>query len=278
MAKAKAAGKDKPKPNHHSEQNPGPIANSLNKLDQHAAPPPAVLSVTKELSLHRLDQATSALENMVPNILKLEAAAERAAVTDEVTFNKGSTFVSCVDRELEQLEALRSAIYKPVWDYAQLISATFQPYKARLTAIRSTVKELMTTWYKAEEVRKQAEANAARARAEEEARELAAKHEKAGNADVAQAVLDAALNAPAPVAKPIVTMTNAVGGRTSARKVWKGKVEDREALLRGILDGKIPWIVIDFKQKEIDTVARQAAAVGLFHGIKVTHETDLAQR
>jgi hypothetical protein len=167
-----------------------------------------------------------------------------------------------------------------VWDYAQLISATFQPYKARLTTIRGKVKDLMNAWYRAEEARKQAEANAARAKQEAEARELAAKHEKAGNTEVAQAVLDAALNAPAPMAKPIVTMTNAVGGRTTARKIWKGSVtnDTRADVLRGILDGKIPWVVLEFKQRELDTVARQAGAVGMFHGIKVTHETDLSQR
>jgi hypothetical protein len=267
----------------------GPIAESINKLSPPEPPPVATIQISKDISLHKLDQATNAIETMIPNILKLEAAAGRAekkGIATEADFNKGSTFVSAVDRELEQLEALRSSIYKPIWDYGKLIQATFSPYKSRLDTIRTKVRDLMTTWYKTEEKRLADEAAAKRKEEEDKAQKIAEEHQEAGRPEVAQAVLDAALAAPA--AKVSVfssggsAKVNALGGKTTPRKVWKGAIpttpEDRKAALQAIIDGQLPAIVIEWKQAELNTVARQCQAIGTFHGIRVTHEVDLSQR
>lgn len=232
-----------------------------------------------DISLHRLESVTRSIESIVPNILQLEAAAGRAKVTDEATFNKGSTFVSQCDQQWEQLETLRKSVKKPVDDYAKLIQATFLPFQNRLVTVRDQVKGMMTAFYRAEEQRKSEEQAALRRQQEEQAQKIAEQHEAAGNTEVAQAVLDAALAAPAP--KPAVNLgqeRNALGEKVAVRRSWKGEVVDRTELLKAVLEGKVPWVVIEFKQSEINTVARQVAAEGTIHGIKVTHEADLNLR
>lgn len=232
-----------------------------------------------DIILHRLESVMRSIESIIPNILQLEAAAGRAKIESEETFQKGSTFVSTCDAQWEQLEVLRKSVKKPVDDYGRLIQATFLPYQNRLTVIRDKVHAMMTTFYRADEARKKAAADKLRQEQEERAQAIAQEHEKAGNTEVAQAVLDAALAAPAPSAVVTLGKTrNEAGETVSVRKSWKGAVQDREALLRAILDGKVPWVVIEFKQSEINTVARQVAAEGVIHGIKVTHEADLSFR
>lgn len=232
-----------------------------------------------DINLTRLESVMRSIEGIIPNILQLEAAGERAKVVSEETFNKGSTFVSQCDQQWEQLETLRKSVKKPIDDYAKLIQATFTPFQNRLIVVRDKVKTMMTTFYRMEEARKKAEADKLREEQEEKAQAIAQQHEAAGNTDVAQAVLDAALAAPAPVAQVSLGRTrNAVGETVGVRRAWKGEVVDRAELLKAILDGKVPWVVIEFKQSELNTVARQVAAVGTIHGIKVTHEADLSFR
>ena len=250
-----------------------------------AEPPPKPSLVVgksatgQDITLHRLEQVTHSLERLVPNVLQLEAAAERAKIIDEVTFNKGSTFCSSCDDQWEQIEALRVAVKKPLDDYIKLVQGIFTPMQRRLVTARDKVKALMTTFYRAEEARKKAEGDALRRQQEEQAQQIAAQHEAAGNTDVAQAVLDAAVSAPAPsIQVTLGQERNALGEKTQVRRAWKGAVADREALLRAILEGKVPWVVIEFKQAELNTVARQVQAEGVIHGIKVTHEADLSFR
>lgn len=232
-----------------------------------------------DITLHKLEQVTVSLERLVPNILQLEAASERAKITDEVMFNKGSTFCSSCDEQWDQIETLRKAVKRPLDDYVKLVQALFTPYQRRLEVVRDKVKGMMTTFYRAEEQRKRDEAAAQRKLQEEQAQAVAAAHEEAGNTEVAQAVLDAAVSAPAPSTQVTLGQErNALGEKTQVRKSWKGAVVNRVDLLKAVLEGKVPWVVIEFKQSEIHTVARQVQAEGVIHGIKVTHEADLSFR
>src|SRR5262245_15821282 len=167
-AKKAAAPKDTPPP-------------APAKLAALPPPPKGDFSVTTDITLHRLESATQSLAHVLPNILQLEAAANRAVVDSEAAFNKGSTFLSACDGQLVQVEALRKAIYQPVWDYAKLIQATFKPYSDRLTAARQKVRDLMTSYYNAEEKRKRDEAAAAQRAIDEEAQALAIRHAAAGD-------------------------------------------------------------------------------------------------
>lgn len=281
------AEKKKPSAKHkrYTDKNPGPVAESATKLAPPEPPPAPTVIVGRtegaegrDITLHRLEQVTNALERLVPNVTKLEAAAQRAKVESEEDFNKASNFISLVDQQWKQIEALRKSVKTPVDDYAALIQATFTPYLNRLKTAKENVRKLATDWWNREEERKRKEAEALRKQQEEEAHRIAQEHQAAGREDVAEAVLSAAMNAPVVVDKPVMTTVNAFGKRTVAPKRWKGEVTDREALLRGILEAKIPWVVIQIQQKEIDTVARQFNAEGTFCGIRCYQETVLQQR
>lgn len=255
------------------------MAAAKKKVAKLPALPKGSLVITNDLSLHALTDIDQQLPKFLKRADELEAGAARAIIDSPESYQRGSEFKTVCAAAWNQLEVLRKAVKGPLDDYIKLIQSRFNPLLTRITAADTIVTERMKAFLRAEEKRQQQEAADLRRKAEEEAAALAAQAKQQGNEEQAQAILDTAAAMPAPVPQKAGAYGgNTFGQTTSAVRPWKGQVADAKAILRAILEEKVPMIVIEFKQMELNTIARQVAVEGVHHGIKCYRDMQLVNR
>lgn len=219
------------------------------------------------------------LEPFKTAVEKLEAQAERAAISSEETYQKGSEFLSICQQNWDQMETLRKTVKRPIDDYAKLIQSIFVPIQQRFTTAKQTVSAKMLRFHQAEENRRAAEAEAVRKRNEEAALKLADEAEKTGDTAGAAAILDVATSMPVPRAAPRIGVTNSLGKSTNVTKRWIGSVAEPMEILKAIIAGHVPMSVIgEWSQSELNRIASTLKVEKTVHGIKIEHKPQLQQR
>lgn len=185
-------------------------------------------------------------------------SAKVLVIDSDTMYELAAEELGTVKTTLVQLETMREAVSKPLFQAQKANNDNFKVIKAPWEQAESTLKTAMLGWVEkkeaeAEAARKQAEADAAAARKEAEEREAEARKqaeaalEKAAGAGTEEAQVEAmaqaeqaeaqaesfALEAAIVAAAPVfVPRPSAVG--TQLRGTWKATVEDKLALIRHI--------------------------------------------
>lgn len=219
------------------------------------------------------------LEPFKPVATSLEAQAERAVITSEEAWQRGSEFLSVCTQYWDQLEDFRKAVKGPIDDYGKFIQSIFVPLQQRIKKARDSVNAKMLAFHVAEENRRKREAEEQRKRNEEAALKLAEQQAAAGDAAGADAILEVATALPVPQSAPRLGGTNTFGKSTGVTKRWVGTVAEPMEVLKAILAGHVPMSVIgEWSQSELNRIAGTLKVEKTLHGIRIEHKAGLQQR
>lgn len=216
-----------------------------------------------------------ALENV-------EGQAERAEISSQDSYQAGSDLMSAIAGQVKLLEELRVAAKKPADDYGKLVQKLIVPLQERFQAARGTLNTKMLRWRNAEEARQRAAQEVIRKQQEEEARRLADAAREQGNEKAAEKIEEMAAAAPTAPA-PRIGHAN-VYGRTQAKRVyWNGAAQDPMAILRAVVEGKLPIHIVEFSKsgmneqakKHIESLPEAERVEQVFLGIKITKDEKL---
>ncbi|OLB83115.1 MAG: hypothetical protein AUI15_36645 [Actinobacteria bacterium 13_2_20CM_2_66_6] len=241
--------------------------------------PVGSLTVADGISILPALKLVPALEPFKAAATDLEAQGERAVIDSDETYQKGSDFLTVCDQQWRQLEDLRKATKGPVDDYAKFIQTLFLPIQGRFLAVKDGMRARMLAYQKAAEARRLEAERKVREAQEAAALELADQAAKGGNTAVADAILEAATAAPparAPVRK--IGGSNTFGRSTHIAETWQGRIVEPMEALKAIVAGQLPITLIEWRQVELNAVARQVKVEGIFRGLKVEKVEGLRQR
>lgn len=241
--------------------------------------PVGSLAVAEGISILPALKLVPALEPFKTAAADLEAQGERAVIDTDEAFARGSDFLSVCEQQWKQLEDLRKATKGPVDDYAKFIQTLFLPIQGRFLAVKDAMRARMLTYQKAAEARRlEAEAKVRQAQ-EAAALELAEHEAQAGNVSAANAILDAAALSANPRMPPRkIGGSNTFGKSTHIAETWQGRVVEPMEVLKAIIAGQLPVTLIEWRQVELNAVARQVKVEGIYRGLKVEKVEGLRQR
>jgi hypothetical protein len=220
-----------------------------------------------------------ALEPFKAAATDLEAQGERAVIDSDEAYRKGSDFLSVCEQQWRQLEDLRKATKGPVDDYGKFIQQLFLPIQSRFVAVKGSMSMRMLTYQKAAEARRIEAERKVREAQEAAALELAAKEAESGNTAAADAILDAATlptTARAPARK--IAGSNTFGKSTHIAETWQARVVEPMEVLKAIIAGQLPVTLIDWRQVDLNAVARTVKVEGVYRGLKIEKVEGLRQR
>jgi len=241
--------------------------------------PVGSLAVADGISILPALKLVPVLEPFKVAAADLEAQFERAVIDTDEAFARGSDFLSVCEQQWKQLEDLRKATKGPVDDYGKFIQTLFLPIQSRFASVKSAMQGRMLGYQKAAEARqREAEAKVRKAQ-EAAALELADQEAKSGNVAAADAILDAATAVPparAPARK--ITGSNTFGKSTHIAESWQGRVIEPMEVLKAIIAGQLPITLLEWRQAELNAVARQVKVEGIYRGLKVEKVEGLRQR
>jgi len=219
-----------------------------------------------------------ALEPFKGDATELEEQLERAVIDSDEAYGRGSDYLSICDQRIRQLEDFRKAVKGPVDDYAKFIQSLFLPIQERYKRAKFAMSDRMLAYQKAAQARREEAERKVREAQEKAALELAESEAAAGHTASADAILDAATAAPARRAPAKVMGSNTFGRSTHVAETWVGRVAEPMAVLKAIIDGKIPVTVIEWRQAELNGIARGVKVEGVYNGIRVEKQEGLRQR
>lgn len=169
---------------------------------------------------------------------KAEAAAARLVVTDQDSYNSATDLAASAKKVSTELETTRKS-YTSVLDAAKTkLMGLFNAPKGRLDAVVAGTNVKMGTWARAEQARRQREADEQRRATEAEAKRLADAAAAMGDKEGAKQIVAEAAAIKIEPAK--VTGTGTYGASTVAQKRPVGEVFDKLAFLRWLVSNPQP--------------------------------------
>lgn len=236
------------------------------------------VEVTQGMSIAPALEISAQLVPFQTALQELEAQGTRVVIDSHDAFQRGTEFLSLCKQYSTQLESFRVTVKKPIDDYGKFIQALFKPMIDRFGVLSGNVSRLMLTFQQQERQREEDERQAASKRQEEEALRLASEREAQGDAAGAAAIVEAATTAPAPLPPRRMAPTNSFGHRTQTAKRWVGSVVEPMTVLKAILEGKVGIDIIDWRQVELNAIAKKIGVAGVHHGIKCEQSESLGLR
>ena len=241
--------------------------------------PPGALTVANGISILPALKLVPALEPFKAAATDLEAQGERAVIDTDEAYQKGSDFLTLCDQQWRQLEDLRKATKGPVDDYGKFIQGLFLPIQSRFVAVKEGMKARMLSYQKAAEARRLEAERKVRAAQEAAALELAEQEAKGGNTAAADAILEAASAAvPARAPPRKIGGSNTFGRSTHVAETWVGRVVEPMEVLKAIIAGQLPVTLLEWRQVELNQVARSVKVEGTYRGLKIEKVEGLRQR
>lgn len=162
---------------------------------------------------------------LVDKIGVMVEQAERAEVKDIESAEKAADLAKWFRVLIKKIDEERTILVKPLNDHVKMINGRFKNSVVRLEAGQATIDRKILAFKVEEEKRLKAEAAERRRLEEEAAIKRAEELEAAGKGTEANAVIENAAAAPAPVAK-VGTMRGSYGAVATVRQVWTFEIDD----------------------------------------------------
>lgn len=200
---------------------------------------------------------------------ELEEQGSRIVIDSPGARQRGVEFASLCQDQWAQLEAYRKATSGPVYDYWKYLNSLFSPLQGRLELVKKKALGLIVDYNKAEATREAERQAALRKANEEEALRLAAEREAKGDAKGAEAIMQAATTAPVLAPRASRPMASSTGRTFRTAVTWTARVESPMDVLKAIIAGKLPISLVEFKQAELNRVAREVKAATDANGLHI---------
>ena len=216
----------------------------------------------------------SALERKA---LAIKAEAQALVIRTADEFRAAGEFLVNVKTALGEIEQLCDPSIEAAHRSHKAALAVKAKLAGPLLEAEKIVKPLMATYNAEQERRRQEEQRRlqeeAKRKAEDERLELALQAEKAGDAQSAEELIAAPVEAPLVVVR---SETKAEG--VSFRENWKAMVVDLKTLVRAVADGTAPLAAIVPNQSFLDSQAKALKAELSYPGVKAYNETIVSGR
>lgn len=207
-----------------------------------------------------------------------KSLAEMFEIDDQTTYELADAQLGEVKLRWKEIEAQRVTIVDPINKAKDAVQKLFKPVLDDLAGAEAVLKGKMIAYTRAQDQKRreeQAELDR-KAREQREALEKqAAKAEKKGDVEKAQLLtMTAAVVAPA-----IATSTYVQPKGTGTRKVWKGRVKDRIALLKSLIDNpSFIDTVLEFSEGGINRLSQTLNGQVPLDGIECYEDDILSKR
>lgn len=202
---------------------------------------------------------------------------KRAVIDSQDAYDRGTEFLSACALHWNKIEELRKQAKVPVDQLGEFIQEQTTPWQRRLDGAKKSITAKMVAFNTKRRQEREAADKLVRDAQEQAALKLAQEQEAKGNTAIAGAILEAA-TVERPVARATPAGTNSFGRSTGSSFTWKGSAAEPMTILGGIIAGKIPISVLEFKDGELNKVAKSVGVEGTFMGIKIEKVEGLRQR
>lgn len=213
----------------------------------------------------------------LPTVGSAQAKANIVVIDDQTTYEMASEIVNKIKGRRKEIDEMRKFIVDPLNKAKDAVQAIFVPVLADYDAAEKIVKTKMVTYITEQDairVREQAEADRVAREAALKAEKEAAKLEKKGHVEAAEAVREMAAVASAPVIAPTVTQ---VGGNSIRHKLV-GEVVDKEAFVQFIALNSIYLNVLDVNQGALNKWLAATDGKLEIPGMKIRKDAIMAVR
>lgn len=183
-----------------------------------------------------------------------------------------------IKAKAKELETTRKAMTKPLDDSKKKIMDFFRQPQEYLKNAEATIKRAMLAYTEEQEAaRRKAEAEA-REKARKEQEKLRKRAEAAaakGQTEKAEALETQADTVVTPIVPKAQTQQPA---GVSMREVWSAEVTDARALLQAVLDGKVPDVAISINMKVLNQQAKSLKNSLNWPGVKAVCQKTVAAK
>jgi hypothetical protein len=208
---------------------------------------------------------------------KSEVWARNLTVDSQDTLDTANAGLARIDGHIKALEAHRLENVGDLTKIVSDINAAYRPVKKQLESAKAATRAAMSKFVaaqKAEERRKQIEAEQAAAKEREKLRKKAQKAAEKGDHTKAAEIEQAADEVETEVIEPEVSAPT--GMVTTER--WVGKVVNVKEMCKAIADGVIPEDVIEVKQARLNELARALKKTATMPGLDFYAEVSVSGR
>ncbi len=241
-----------------------------------SAASPIVLTQPEIPELAAIGLQVQNLQSIASDLL---LQANRAVISSEADFSKGTDLLTLTKTNADELEKLRVAVKRPLDAYIRRIQDTFLPVGDIFLRAKTLMNGKMLAWRQEQDriIREEQE----RVRKEQEAAALkrAEELEKQGNQGAANAVLEMAA---APLVAPQKTEARrgSFGGKASTQERWTAEVVNMREFLKSVLDGTTNFNLDDISvsQLALNKLASAVKVEGARNGVKIVKNTGLTLR
>lgn len=233
-------------------------------------PPPHVEAVAD------FNEAIDKRLDLRDRIAKLIDASTRATATDDDTAGRCAELIRQMTAAERVIEDERKLVKAPFLEAGRAIEDAANAVKEPLVQAKAKVRGLAETYMREaqrqqDELRRQQEADARRQREEQQARERAEAERAAAENRAPEPVEIAPPPPPAPI-EPVRVRSD-FGATASARKVWKGQVEDYGKAFKHVRDNPA---VRDAVDKAVAALVR--AGKRELTGVRIFEDVGLSVR
>lgn len=213
----------------------------------------------------------------LPTVGSAQAKAAIVMIDDQTTYEIASDIVASIKGRRKEIDEMRKSIVDPINKAKDAVQAIFVPVLADYDAAEKIVKTKMISYVTEQEairIREQAEADRIAREAALNAEKEAAKLEKKGHVEAAEAVREMAAVASAPVVAPTVTQL----GGNSVRKVWKARVTDKQAFVNAAANVEGLLTLVDVNQPALNKLGAATNGAMKIAGVEFYQESVMAVR
>jgi hypothetical protein len=218
-----------------------------------------------------IPSVTTVIEKVLPHeaaVTEFGAQMQRVVISDVDTYRKGEEGLRFLKRLADAMKRDRADLLGPLKEFTRWVEARIRAQEDKVDVFSRALKAAMLKFREAEDRREQEEAARVRKEQEDRALEAAA---KAKSPEIAEAIMEAAIEAPAPT-------SGLRGIGTSTPKRWIGTAVDTRKICLAVAEGKLPAELVEFSQANLNAFAKRHEKEEVVLGIKVEHKMGMTVR
>lgn len=201
----------------------------------------------------------------------------RVSIQSEEDFGKAGTFVKVIGKVAKEIDDERRALVDPLNEAVKIINARFKERTQVLDNAKKTIQPMMDGWLREQERIRNEAIRLERQQREEEALRQAAELEAQGAPKAAELALVQGTKATA-AEKTKLGTTSEYGVTTSATETWSGEEADKLAILKAVVEGRLPLDSVTISKSALNEYARNRKEEGVFDGIRIIRQLKAVAR
>jgi hypothetical protein len=213
-------------------------------------------------------------------VIAANTAAEGVPVDFKVTSAEGcaqaGTLVSAIRKRIDELTETRLEITRPMDASKKRVMDFFSGPISKLESANKLLSDAVLTWNREESARQAAAQAQLQALADKEREKLekrADRAEASGKTEKAEELRQVASTVVAPIAAAAIPVSGAMG----VRKVWKARVTDKTALIKAVVEGKVPESVLLIDESALNKIAAALKGSLNYPGVQPYEDESLAR-